>query len=96
MTDSTSLLSRLKTLVLSLIVFFFPLFFLPFTQEFFSTGKLYFVAFGSLLLLLISTGEFIVSKKLAWQKRHLTVWLFFFYHCLPFSTHCISNKVQQL
>lgn len=62
-------LVRLKSYLLYLFIFLFPLFFLPTTQEFFATNKLYLLAFGGLLLLLISVGELLVSKKIVWRKN---------------------------
>jgi Flp pilus assembly protein TadD len=58
-----------KSLVLYLLVFLFPLFFLPVTQEFFITNKLYLLLFGALLLLLTSTIYFLSSKKLSWKSH---------------------------
>lgn len=59
----------LKVFVLLAALFIFPLFFLPITQEFFSTNKLYLLGFGGLLLLLVSVIELFMSKKIAWHKN---------------------------
>lgn len=60
---------NLKSIILNLIIFLFPLFFLPFTQEFFITNKLYLLALSAMLLLLISAVELLVSKKLVLPKK---------------------------
>jgi len=60
---------NIKLILISIIVFLFPLFFLPTTQEFFITNKLYLLAFGGLALLLFSLGELLVSRKFVWQKN---------------------------
>ena len=54
--------------VLYSLLFVFPFFFLPFTQEYFITNKLYLLGFGVLLLILISTIQILISKKISWQK----------------------------
>ena len=59
----------LKNILLSAIIIIFPIFFLPLTQEYFSTAKAYFLTFGVLLLLLTSTIEFLITKKFNWQKN---------------------------
>jgi hypothetical protein len=58
------------------VVFVFPLFFLPITPEYFITNKLYFLAFAVLSLIIISTAEFLVTRKLVWEKH-------------PFDTHVV-------
>ena len=79
MEQEAHLLKRLKSVVVYLLLFLFPLFFLPFTQEFFATGKMYLLFFGALLLLVLATGEFLLTKKIAWEKKPLdnAVLLFF-------------------
>jgi tetratricopeptide (TPR) repeat protein len=87
----------LKTSVLCFTLFLFPLFFLPITQEFFTTNKLYLFAFGGLLLLLISTVEFILSKKLTWQNNIFDKLVFLFLLTVGLSIVISSpNKIQAL
>ena len=62
--------------LLFIILFLLPLFFLPLTQEFFLTGKLYFLGFFSLLLLLLSLTQLISSKKITWRSSPLDTPIF--------------------
>lgn len=66
--NQLAFLKPIKTAVLAITIFLFPIFFLPFTQEFFLTNKLYFLGGVALILLLISTLELAFSKKLEWKK----------------------------
>ena len=66
--NQLAFLKPIKTAILTITIFLFPLFFLPFTQEFFLTNKLYFLGGVALILLLISTLELAFSKKLEWKK----------------------------
>ncbi len=68
MDSETSLISVIKNLVLYLLIVLAPVFFLPLTQEYFITGKLYFLLFGSLLLLTLSLFEFLITKKLVIKR----------------------------
>lgn len=67
----------LKKIVLLTVIFLFPLFFLPFTNDFFITNKLYLLALAALVLLLESCLQFLKSKKLVWYSRPLD-WPVFF------------------
>lgn len=95
--NKNSFFPVLKSIVLFFIVFLFPLFFLSTTQEFFVTNKLYLLAFGSLVLLFISTIELLVSKKLVWQTNIFDRLIMFFLLTLGLSVLITSpNKVQAL
>jgi len=86
-----------KYLILNTFVFFFPFFFLPFTQEYFITNKLYLLGFGVLLLLLISTIQILVSKKIFWQKRPFDNFVLLFLTAMAISIVFSSpNKIQAL
>lgn len=63
--------SAAKNYIIYGIVFTLPLLFLPITQEFFATNKLFFLAFGVLILLLLSTAEFVIERKIIWKKTPL-------------------------
>ncbi len=69
-------MSKIKFFLICLLVALLPLFFLPITQEFFLTGKTYLLAFIALVLLLISTLEIFINKKIAWRKSKLDSLLF--------------------
>lgn len=82
---------------LFIIIFLLPLFFLPITQEFFITNKLYLLAFGALLLLLISNFQFLISKKLSWFSLPFDMPLFLFVITMGLSIIFSSpNKVQAI
>jgi len=79
------------------IIFIFPFFFLPVTQEFFLTNKLYLLAFSSLFLLLISTIKLATTKKISWQKGAFDNLLVLFLLSLAISIILSSpNKAQAL
>lgn len=59
----------IKAVITYVVVFLFPLIFLPLTQEFYITTKLYFLGFAALILLAVSLVEFIMTKKIVWDKR---------------------------
>lgn len=97
MTDEVTLISRIQRLVLYILVALFPLFFLPFTQEYFLTGKMYFLFFGSLVLLVLSAFELLLSKKLVWEKRpYDNVAVLFFVAVVLSVVFSSPNKVQAL
>jgi len=89
--------TTVRTYVLSLLTLAVVIFFLPFTQDYFTTPKWYLVGFMALLLLLSSVGEFLFSKKLVWKKKEFDT---------PFTLFLIvgalsvlfgsTNKVQAL
>jgi tetratricopeptide (TPR) repeat protein len=90
-------LSILKSTLCLLLIFLFPFFFLPFTQEFFATGKLYLLAFGALLLLLISTLQLLISKKLTWISLPFDTPVILFLITIVLSIVISSpNKIQAL
>ena len=74
----TKSLTFLKQSLVAALIFLFPLFFLPLTQEYFITAKFYLLGFGVLLLLLISTVEIAVTKKFVWEKKPLDTLIIIF------------------
>ncbi len=91
------ILASTKYLILNTALFLFPLFFLPITQEYFVTSKMYFLALISLILIIISTLELLVSKKLVWQKKPLDNIIFLLFLTTGLSILIASpNKVQAL
>ncbi len=88
-------LAYLKSYIIYLLIFLLPLFFLPATQEFFSTNKLYFLAFGALALFLVSAIELLVNKKFSWQKCSFDSLVILFVMSVIFSILVVSpNKIQ--
>lgn len=86
-----------KYWILNTIIFLFPLFFLPLTQEFYTTGKFYFLTFAVLTLILISGIEILVTKKITWQKSLFDNLLVLFFLTVAVSIIISSpNKIQAL
>ena len=95
--NQLAFLKPIKTAVLAITIFLFPLFFLPFTQEFFLTNKLYFLGGVALILLLVSTLELAFSKKLEWKKTSIDNLLLLVVLSTALSIVLSSpNKVQAL
>lgn len=83
--------------LLLIIVFLTPLFFLPTTQEFFVTNKMYLLTFSSLILLTISTIKYFLSKKIQWQSLFFDDTIILFLITIGLSIILSSpNKVQAL
>ncbi len=88
-------LKQINFVILALTIFLFPLFFLPFTFDFYATNKLYLLVFASLVLLLISTVDFFLNKKISWQTNLLDTPIILFLITLGLSIIISSpNKVQ--
>ena len=94
---NNDIFNKLKLVITALIIFFFPLFFLPITQNFFVTNKLYLLGFGALTLLTISVIEFLLSRKIKWQKTEFDGPLALFVIAIALSVLITTtNKVQAL
>lgn len=94
---SNLIFSKTKSALVTLIIFLFPFFFLPITQEFYSTNKMYLLAIGALLLLSTSILEFLTSKKLVWQSKPLDMPVMLFAITVGLSILLASpNKVQAI
>ncbi len=88
-------LTILKKVVLYLYLFLFPLLFLPLTQEFFFTTKFYLTWLVATLLLLFSTVEFLVEKKIRLSTSTFETLLTLVILSSLLSTLIVSpNKVQ--
>ncbi len=89
--------NTVRSYVLSVFALVVIIFFLPFTQDFFTTSKWYLVGFFALLLLLSSVAEFLFSKKITWKKKEfdtpLTLFLIAGALSILFGS---TNKVQAL
>lgn len=91
------LFTNIKKYIVYALVFLFPLFFLPITQEYFVTNKLYLLAFGSLLLLAISAVEMVMERRMNWERQPLDGAVIFFAVAVGLSTLITSpNKFQAL
>lgn len=72
-------------------------FFLPFTQDFFTTSKWYLVGFFAMALLLSSIASFLLSKKATWKKKEFDTPLTLFIVAGVLSVLFGStNKIQAL
>ncbi len=86
-----------RNIIYFILIFFLPLFLLTSTREFFITNKLYLLAFGALLLLIISTVQLFISKKFVWSKRPFDSFILLFLIAMTVSVIFSSpNKVQAL
>lgn len=86
-----------KTVLSFLIILITPLFFNPFIQDYFSTGKFYLLLFFALVLIFISTVNFLFSKKINPKLNFFESFLIFFNVSLLLSTIITStNKIQSL
>ncbi len=95
--NAESVLSVIKFAVSVSLVFLFPFFFLNLTQEYFVTNKLYLLGFGVLLLILISTIQILISKKISWQKQPFDNLILLFLTAMAISVVFASpNKIQAL
>ncbi|QQG44299.1 MAG: tetratricopeptide repeat protein [Candidatus Roizmanbacteria bacterium] len=93
----SSVFQSIKSFVLLAIVFLFPLFFLPITQDFFVTNKLYLLAFGAIILVAVSAVEFIITKRFVWSKGTFDNTVLLFLLTVILSTLLSSpNKIQAL
>lgn len=56
-----------KSIILYFTLFLFPLFFLTLTEEFYSTSKLYLLAFAGSILVFLSLASFAIRRKAVWR-----------------------------
>lgn len=90
-------MEKIKSLVLFSLIGLFPLFFLPITQEYFLLNKLYLLAFGVVLLVIISTVEMLVTKKIVWSRKPFDAGVLLFTISAAVSVVVSSpNKIQAL
>ena len=88
---------KINFFLLNGLIFLFPFFFLNTTQEYFVTNKLYFLGFGVLLLIFISTIQIVFTKKISWEKNSFDNSILLFLTTVILSTLFSSiNKVQAL
>ncbi len=91
------MIQKVISFILYFLLFAVPFFFLNITQEYFITNKLYFLGFGVLLLLLLSTVNLLLSKKISWQKHPFDSSILLFLTAIAISIVFASpNKVQAL
>lgn len=67
-----------KVAILTITLFLFPFFFLPTTQEYFVTNKMYLLAITSLILLSISTFELLKTGRIKLPKSLLDLFILLF------------------
>ena len=84
-----------KKIVISTLIFLFPLFFLPLTQEYYLTNKWYLLLYGVLILTALTTINFIITKKITLRKTPFDGALFLILVTSTISLLLMSpNKVQ--
>lgn len=83
--------------LLFIIIFLFPLFFLPITQDFFSFNKLYLLGFGIIFVSLVSLAQFVILKKITWQTLSCDMPIVLFFISIALSIIIASpNKIQAI
>ncbi len=86
---------NVKSWVLRLTVFLFPLFFLTTTQDFFVTNKLYFLCLAALVLLLLRTFELVINDPYVARQSSLPLFLYFLFgSCILSILLSSPNKTQ--
>jgi tetratricopeptide (TPR) repeat protein len=89
------LVFHLKSSILYLIIFLFPLFFLPITQEFYLTNKLYLLSFGLLVVVVLLVVQLFLHKKIELKRSALDVPVLIFFVVNAVSVVFSSpNKIQ--
>lgn len=92
-----SFFRQLQLFTLYVVVFLFPLFFLPLTSEWYMTNKLYLLAVGSLVLILAAAGSLLADKKITFRHYSFSFALFLLIAAYGGSVvFSSSNKVQAL
>jgi len=72
------ILTKIEKSFLSVLLFLFPFFFLPTTQDFFIFNKLYLIFFGVIILILISSFKVLITRKIFFSLRILDIPIIFF------------------
>ena len=91
------ILNKSLSIVLYLLLFVFPFFFLNLTQDYFVFNKFYLLIAGVLLLLIASAISLIASKKISWVNKPLDVPVLLFITSVALTTIISStNKVQAI
>jgi len=89
--------TTIRSYALSVFALLVVIFFLPFTQDYFTTAKWYLAGFFALFLLLSSVASFLLSKKATWKKKEFDTPLTLFVVAAGLSVLFGStNKVQAL
>jgi tetratricopeptide (TPR) repeat protein len=95
--NETSLFKQINSFLLKAVLFLFPFFFLPITQDFFLFNKLYLLTVVTFLLFLSSIIQLVVEKKLVWQNLPSDRVIILFLLTVALSIIIISpNKVQAI
>jgi tetratricopeptide (TPR) repeat protein len=95
--NKTSLFNQINSFLLKAVLFLFPFFFLPITQDFFLFNKLYLLALVVVLLFLSSIIQLMIEKKPVWQNLPSDKAVILFLLTVALSITIISpNKVQAI
>lgn len=88
---------KIKSLITSVLIFLFPIFFLTTTQEFYVTNKFYLLGFGVLALLTLNVINLVINKKLSWKRSPFDAPVVIFIILYAASIIIVSpNKIQAL
>src|SRR3972149_8198730 len=87
----------MEKILLNVLLFIFPLFFLPLTQDYFITGKFYLLGFFVLLLALNFAVKLLSTRKIKWHMEPLDFPIVLFATAAAFSVLVSSpHKIQAL
>ena len=88
-------MNKIKSVILSLLIFFVPFSFFPFFQNLVQINIVYILAFGALLLVIISFLQSLISKKFVFQTNPLDIPVIIFLGALFLSFFTsATNKMQ--
>ncbi len=90
-------MNKLRNFITLSLVFLLPLFFLPLTQEYFITNKIYLFSIGILLLLVLVAVQIFLTKKIAWKRSPFDAGLAFMLIATVLSVSITSpNKIEAI
>src|SRR3989339_1361014 len=72
MSNQSKILNTIIQYFVYVLVFLFPLFFLPITRDFLIYSKFYFLSFVLFIVLLLSLGKFLLTRKFTWVHNLAT------------------------
>lgn len=93
----TKIVETTKKALLYSLIFIFPFFMTTLVQEFYLTGKFYFLIFSTLIILALSTIQFIFAQKISLKKSPFDLPLIIFLGAVTLSTFLLApNKVDSI
>lgn len=92
-----NIIIQIRRCIIYLVLFLFPLFFLPITEEYFNLSKFYFLAFAILIILSLYILEILAFRKITFRKSWFDKPIILFLFSIVISVLVASpNKVEGL